>query len=386
MKGLRLLLFVTCLLLSGQVYSKKNKNTKNVMNSVLKSFVTLIPYMTSESKFNDPKNEPLIEENLRVLSKAFEENSHLNGQFLPNAILAKEHLEETLETFRLKNKVFARTRLKATSRLCINCHTQISNKAFKKITTVKNEDFGSHMEYADFLFVLRDFHKAEREYLKEIDERSKLNSELMKKNKLSHLNYLDFSIEKSIKRILSLYTAIEYNKSKIDAFLSSINENDKLPKRIRDQASEQKEQHLEYSKLKPAVVVRNHKEFEKYVKLVLLPLEEKSLGDGSYDVHLLIAHGVLSKYLNANPKSKDMGEVFYWMAKIDYTLNNNYLFNLSEIYLKQCMKNYAKGSIAKKCYKLYEEHITDGYTGSSGVNIPKDEKRELEKYKKLISN
>ena len=72
------------------------------------------------------------------------------------------------------------------------------------------------------------------------------------------------------------------------------------------------------------------------------------------------------------------------MSVAEKRLSNTYFFTLSELYLKDCIKKYSSSSYAKKCYNLYEDNILAGYTGSSGLDIPVDEKEELKRLKKYL--
>ena len=99
---------------------------------------------------------------------------------------------------------------------------------------------------------------------------------------------------------------------------------------------------------------------------------------------LLVSSGVLSKYLNDNPKSKLVPEILYWLSIAERRLSNTYFFSLSDLYLKDCVRLYPKSKYAKKCYQEYADNIEFGYSGSSGTDIPVEEKQELEQLKKYL--
>ena len=118
------------ILTTSSMAQTKPQNTKQVMNEVLNSFVKLIPYMNNEMKFQDPNSSGIIISNLTNISNAFKNSEHIKTfqtpGFQPSYDVVKDHLQHTIEAFNTNNKLFARTRLKATASLCISCHTQLS--------------------------------------------------------------------------------------------------------------------------------------------------------------------------------------------------------------------------------------------------------------------
>ena len=105
---------------------------------------------------------------------------------------------------------------------------------------------------------------------------------------------------------------------------------------------------------------------------------------GKNDVTLLVASGVLSHYLNDKPQSKLAPQILFWLGVADKQLGSTYLFSLGDLYLKECIQQYPKSTFAKKCYREYEDNLIFGYSGSSGTDIPEDEKKELARLKALI--
>ena len=86
------------------------------------------------------------------------------------------------------------------------------------------------------------------------------------------------------------------------------------------------------------------------------------------------------------PKSNTAPELLYYLSVVDKQLNFNYLYSLSSLYLKQCVAQHSKSVMAKKCFNKYKSDIEFGYTGSAGTFIPKDEKDEIKRLQKYITN
>jgi hypothetical protein len=130
-------IFFFCLCLAANSFAAKEKGktyhtTKEAMNDIFQAFINLLPYSASEMKFKDPKAEGYILKNLLKINFAFKNAKHLKTMkvdgFKPSYNVVQEHLNHTVEAFQSKNKLFARTRLKATTHLCISCHTQLKSQ------------------------------------------------------------------------------------------------------------------------------------------------------------------------------------------------------------------------------------------------------------------
>lgn len=375
----------------------KPENTQQVMNEVFNSFVKLIPYMNNEMKFQDPKSSEVIIANLNNISNAFKNSEHIRTfktpGFQPSYDVVKDHLEHTIDAFNTNNKLFARTRLKATASLCISCHTQMSGgkRGFiRSVNTVGRGSFDNDFEYAEFLYVTRNFNKAVRYYDRAIQKRIETNEELKKINKKVSLEdsegYLDRSINQSLKRILTTYTKVFFRPDKAISLLSKYDDNSKLSKMIREDIKDWMKQLKTWKSTKRVYSLNSDQDMRIFINKHLAPLvsEDGSVEDGTQDVTLLVASGFLTKYLGLRPKSKHVPEILYWLSIADRNLDFNFFFSLSDVYLKECITRYPKNKFAPKCYKEYEQNVIFGYSGSGGTSIPDEEKKELKRLKDLL--
>jgi hypothetical protein len=394
-----LILLVSCLWLFPVMGKEKKKNdfrtTKEAMNEIFQSFVNLLPYASSEIKWRDPQSEKYIIGNLSNISHAFKNARHLRTLnklgFKPSYDVVNEHLAHTLEAFQGKNKIFARTRLKATTQMCMSCHTQLSSKgktnSFKAINNVERSTFKTSYEYADFLFLVRKYNKSIRYYKKEIDERIKQNKQLKLIHSDPSAHFIDYTIEKSLRRMVTIYTKIFYNPEKAIKLLGLYQTNAGLSKKLLDDIQDWLKDLRKWTKKKEfKSKLRNEAQLIAFLKKHLEPLDNQALGDGSSDIDLLIASGVLYRYLNLNPKSSSVPTMLYWLASIDKQLEYSYFYSLGDIYLKQCVMGFGDSLVANKCYRKYKDNITFAFSGSAGVHIPKEEKKELKRLKSYLKN
>ncbi|MDC1175327.1 hypothetical protein OAT67_08015 [Bacteriovoracaceae bacterium] len=392
MKGIYLCLCLLVMLATAADTKKAPTTTKNVMGDVFQSFLNLIPYMNNEMKFRDSKNETLIRNNLHKLTNAFEHAKHLkkinSPGFRPSYDVIVEHLKHTKETFDSGNKVFARTRLKATTQICMTCHSQLERGASrnikKKLESVTRGSFSSDFDYADFLYLTRNFNKAEVYYRNEIRNRIEKNKRLRKIQKSKEAHFLDYTIEKSIKRLITLHTKINYNPQKAIDVMKDYKNNKNLAKKLREDIEEWEVALKEWSKNDYRGKFTSRKQVESFLTKNLRSLDVSSLSDGSEDMTLLVASGALYRYLNRYPKSDIAPELLYWISVVDQQLNFNYLYSLSGMYLKECITQYSKSPFAKKCLAKYKDDIEFGYSGSGGTFIPKEERDEIKRLESVI--
>lgn len=389
-------LLVICMVI-GVVFSlgsgkKPTPTVKKTMNSVFGGFLGLVPFMGDPMKFKDPANKEEIHTHLTTISNAFSNARHVKTfnlpGFNPSYEQVKVHLKETLEAFEVGQPDFARVRVRATGQLCISCHTQLKGNrgSFGAINSVARTDFNSDFDYAEFLFLVRNYRKSQRYYNKEITSVLKKTEELKKLSKGMSSPYLGNKIDDSLGKMLTMHTKVKYSPSTAINILSKYEKENHLSGETKDRL---KNWISSLKKLKSDKTltgkVKNSKQLDAFLKNHVRKFEsELSMYDGSNDVELLVASGILYRYLYKSSKSSDTPKVLYWVSKIDRLLSSSYLFSLSDLYLKRCITDYSKSLWAKKCYKEYKDQVSHGYTGSSGTFIPKDERDELKRLKKFI--
>lgn len=372
--------------------NKKNTTTKEVMNEILQSFVNLVPYSTDEMKWKDPNAKAYIQGNLQKISEAFKDAKHMSALnlpgFRPSYEVVRDHIDATLDAFNTDRKVFSRARLKAMSQLCMSCHTQLpqskQSESFKALSTISRNSFASDYEYAEFLYMIRDYPKAVRYYENEIESRIKKNDELRKLNKNDSAKYLDFTIEHSLRKYLTIYTKVNYAPEKAIGFLERFQDHQGFGMGLKNEIKNWIKDLKAWQKTSFKGKISNEKDLRIFIDQHLKKYETDSPEIGVDDVSLLVANGALYSFLNSYPKSSSSPEILYWLAESDKVLNQSYFFSLSDIYLRECITKYPSSDFAPKCYKSYEESIQFGYSGSSGTNIPKEELDKLEKLKALI--
>lgn len=376
---------------------EKITETKQVMHQALDSIIHLFPYMSSELKFKNPKNEKEIRTHLNKIANAFKTARHVKDfqapGFSPNYKVIKEHLDDTLLSFNSQNKTFARLRLASTTSLCLSCHTQLPKD---RMTTyildhkkVKKDIFENEYEYGDFLFLLRKYKKAIRAYEASIAQRLYKQKDLKRIQKILGSNSVQFdrTLYNSFRRILTIYAKVLKQPNQAQNFFTKYIKNKKVPKYMkRDLRKWNKELNHWIGNKDILHKMTSDKEMIRFFNKYIAKFENDGdvLVSEDMEVDLFFTSGVLSNYLSDNPKTKLAPQILYWLGVCENRLSKNMFFTLGDLYLKECVTRYPKSKEAKHCYNEYENEVTFRFTGSIGTNIPKAKQRELNHLKSLI--
>lgn len=357
--------------------TEKNKNqVKSLMHKFWGHVEELRPYMGNSDEFKDPKNEKIISEHLRELSRLTKNSKHQKMLASPNFSFSRNvlenHISDLEKIFKSGNKDYARWMLNSTTSICMSCHTQFPSDP--GALSIPDKGTGSTFFDAEFLFATRRYESAANVYRKIIAD---YPGNKLKPNDL----------ESSIRRLVAFHARIQRDPKAGSNELQSVLKNKSLPEYLKRDSQAwlalferwKSEPDIDPKKATPAEVTQ-------WVEQKL----EKTLWDKMVEsndprvVTYLRVSGILYEYLQAHPKNEITPRVLYWLARTEYRLNSNFFYSLGDLYLKECMRNYSKDAFAKKCYFEYEDNLVLSYTGSRGTYLPPDVQRELKQLKSAV--
>ncbi len=377
--------------------SAATPETKKLMQKALDSIIHLVPYMSNEMKFKDPNNEKKISLHLNKIVKSFKSANHVTELelpgFKPNFRIIKDHLNDTLDNFNNHNKSFARLRLTATTSLCLSCHTQLPKDRLTSYMlnseTLKEDSFENKFEYANFMFLLRNYRKAIKAYKVSIVERFEKQKELKKIQTIlgEKPGHYDKVLYNSFKNILIINAKILRSPQKAIKTFESYLSNKQTPNYMKPDLNLWIKDLKRWSKSKDLNInLTTDEEANSFIEKYMSKLnsEDMGLGTGEFDVDLLIISGILTNYLSKKPKTKNAAKILYWVGISESRLSKNMFYTLGDLYLKECITRYPQTKIAHKCYDEYENEIKYRYTGTVGTKIPKSKQKELKKLKAMI--
>ncbi len=369
--------FLLLLMVLGFVASTRAE-VKAVMDQLLEQVFVLKPFITSERSFSDPANSAEISGALTkmvALSKEVNHEARINKTgFQVAGNVLTEQLEEVENIFNKGNKGYAFDNLRSTLGVCMSCHTQLPAVSTKFTTMNQTQALANDFEEAEFLYLIRNFDDALKRY-----------AELIAGYPLNKAEIGD--LEKAVYRQIFYYVRVARDLQGLSVVLQRDSANQNLPEHLQKQ-------------IKGFIAAVNEIKDDKYPhftdaesdalrKYAETALNEELGGDFSLDspqnvIAALTVSSVLYEYLSAYPETPLKPDILYWLSYGERRYHYQSMHSLPDLYLKQCVLEYPKNPVAKKCFVEYEKFITVGFTGSSGTHIPADIVQELTMMQNLI--
>lgn len=357
-----------------------SKSTVQLMHQLLEELTALKKFMISEKEFEDPKNSTEIALHLKNFAKIAKDAGHNPVLNKPNFKFSRQilenHIAEIERINRIGIKSYARWQLASTVSVCMSCHTQspASSVVFKDFNNFKT--FSSELDQAEFLFATQSYDKA-------MDIYNKIIAGYPKNNFNTH------EIETALERQLTYFSRIKRQPEQAISLLKMHQKNKELPEYLQRNmaawiAQFEKWESTPFIDPKSAT----DKQIVDFAKKNIETKWTTKAMDASNPqlVTYLRISGILYEFLQTYPHSKYIPDILYWLAICERSIENTFLYSLADLYLRECITQYPKAPIARKCYKEFKDQIILGYTGSRGTDIPPEVKRDLDELKKLIES
>jgi len=351
---------------------------KVFMDQMLNEIFTLKPFIVSSESFMDPKNDKTIKDSLNkmisISKKIHHEGKIKNTGFMVPSQVLESQLEQTGEIFKSGSKPYALWMLKSTLGACMSCHTQLPAVSTRFSTLNQSHVLTNPFDEAEFLFVIRNF-----------DEALPLYSKSLKgypKNQVSIEN-----LEKALYRQLFYYVRVKRDFASLVTTLQDDQTNRDLPKHLQAKIKEFAKVAQSMKKdTYPAFAAGKDEEVRKYAETALKDELSGKFGfeNPKKELNYLKVSSVLYQYLNENPQTRLKPDILYWLSFCESHATHKAFYSLPELYLKQCVLEFPKNPVAKKCLTEYQDMVTMAYTGSSGTQLPKNIEAELKAMQELV--
>jgi hypothetical protein len=348
------------------------------MNRAFMAMTDLVPYLSDHEKFIEKKNAPEIEKKIAELQSAFKDVKHdpliQNDLFAPSYLLINENIIESQKAFKSGNKDYAQWRLKEISTHCLDCHTRLPVNHASSFQngelTIDEQKFDSTYNLGIAQLIVRRYPDAKTTFTRDIDEH-------LIKNQMNDI-ILPF------KQLLLIDTKVLKNPKSIKNILTEYRTKKNLPEELKTSLVSWLKR-LDHWQNKTVLEkgLNSEKEVDNFISKEMIPIQKRGFNNGE-DVDLLFASGLLSNYMFLNPDSKKNPEISYWLGWAEKRLKRENFFGSGDLFLKQCIKNYPKDPISKKCLEEYKESVEFDFSGSAGTNIPNDVQKELRELELLI--
>lgn len=362
---------------------KKGQPAWNVrMQQLSGTLSKLLPYMTSDSRYEDPKNRRLIESEL----KKFSGYAHtLKMPADPSKVsdptiklvggLFEEDAERAYQEYKRGNFRYSRTLLRTLSSYCVACHTRTDSGAqFPPVNLVPNEKTLSRYERGELYAATRQFGQALEEFDRALSDAD-----------FARTRHLEW--EKAVQNSLAITVRVLKDPDRAMKVVDRVIQSPNVPMFMKDDALIWK---ASIEKWKKEAFRKIETEEGAFSEARRLMAEAGSLqkypADRSADVVYLRASSVLHEMLERWPQGTKRNEALFLAGAAYEVMREAGLWSLHELYFEACIRGAPHSELARGCYARYEQAIYAGYSGSGGVSIPSDVRRKLKTLKELSAD
>ncbi len=115
--------------------------------------------------------------------------------------------------------------------------------------------------------------------------------------------------------------------------------------------------------------------------------QKQFLADRKGLVQFMVASGLLHRYISTGDRSAaQRAEAYYLLGVIESYIPRSSWIAETEFFLETAIRLAPKSPVAKRAYSVLEPYLTLGYTGSSGVHLPSEEKARLDELRRLAED
>ncbi|HRK08720.1 MAG TPA: hypothetical protein PLZ57_13195 [Pseudobdellovibrionaceae bacterium] len=348
--------------------SKPSGEWSERMQELSQSLTQLLPLVADHRAFNDPAKADLVQNSmsqLKAMAHQVKKGSKPSSDpaFTPIAEMLDEDLARAIVAFQSGNRDYARLTLRESMSYCIQCHTQAAGGpdfSGRSALAINTDNF-SPLARGDYFAATRQFDDALKSYIAGVKDRQFAKDDL-------------FAWEKAARSALAL--SVRYKESPTHAreVVKAIQGNSQTPPSLKDSARAwmQSIDKWEREKEPDSRLERADRLLKEAEK------RASSATERGQDLLYLRASADLHQWLSTHPEPNAARAKALLMAgKAAEASRDMNFWTLHERYYEMCIHTLPNSVMARECYKYLEESVKLGYTGSSGVHMPREEADRL---------
>ena len=348
------------------------------MQELQETLTRLLPLAVDQSQYNNPENQKTVEKDVKRLVALSQNVTHSQAVTLKDpsvTFISKafaEDVERIDESLVLGKREFARHSIMNLTAYCIECHTRTSTgPSFRSPALEQSLKKLNSLEKGEFLLATRQFDAALKEFSNYID------SKIAEKNDF-------FGLDRAVQYSLAVTVKYLKDPKKSLAVVDRIKNVPSVPYYLRQNAIGWESAIKDWMKEKPSkdnsangILKRTRNWISKGQQL------QVGMVDRGGDIYFLRALSDLHLLLVSSLTPNQLGEALY-LTGLSYEATRDLgVWSLHESYYESCIRRVPKTNWAKMCFKRYEESVYFGYTGSSGVRLPEDVAKKMERLRGL---
>jgi hypothetical protein len=350
---------------------------RNKMGQLANALAEAIPYLYP-SPDQDPK---MLAEKVR---RIYEITKTLDGKLdhaqLPDsdpalpyiAGLLKDDIERASESLKEGHTEYAKGVVRSSVAYCIACHTRTKGGAEFPLLKAFNEPLkrGSWIERIEMQAATRQFEPVISEVMAQLEKKdSKAMSSL--------------DLERAARIALSVAVRAKQDPERARALAQAVLKSPSSTYTMKESAAVWLKDISAWQNEKDKKFASDKEALEAARKLVQAG-QNAELPIGVHAEVKFLRASVMMHDLLKKPLSDEQSAEALYIIGLSYdALRELGLWSLHEMYYLTCIKNAPHTVQAERCYARYDESVTMGYTGSSGIHIPKEVRDHLARTKKL---
>jgi hypothetical protein len=349
------------------------------MRSLYKTLSALMTDVSSDERFSSPQRHGEILANAKRLSDLAHDLKPGSGVTPPDkdpslGIFGSLFADETrraYRAFRDGNLAYSRRLLRDVPGYCISCHTRNNTgPAYFSLPIDPTGDLKG-LERGEFYASTRQFGRALKEFGTVIDDPAYASS-----------HPIEWS--RAVKYALAIAVRVRQSPEEARAIAVKMANNPAVPLFMREDAGKWLESIKAWAAEPPRKSATEEGLYAEAVRLLAQARElQKYPIDHSADILYLRNSAAVHDLLQLGPDSRHAGEA-YLMAGLCYEVLDSYrLGEIQDIYYEACVRENPHTPLSSACFHRYQESVYFGYTGSSGLHLPQDERAKLTELERL---
>jgi hypothetical protein len=346
------------------------------MRALQASLQELLVDLSSEARFNDPKNQGRIRKNAEALAKGAHKLTGPGSMASPDkdpslamfAAIFAEQADHAYKSLEFGQRAYSRNALKSVTGYCIACHTRTGSGP--QFATLEGSPVAKDLkpvERAEFFAAVREYDRALAEFEKVAADRE-----------LASRHPWDW--ERAVREGVALAVRARGEPDRAMKIIESVLQTPNAPIFLKEQAAQWKKSVSEWKKereKRPAA----RSEASLYADAQRLLAGARQMQrypiDRSADILYLRAGAALHELLQIAPQGKRATEAMYLAGLTYEVLQDPRLGGLHEMFYLGCIQRSPHTEQARRCFQHLESSVYYGYTGSGGTHLPDEVKNWL---------
>lgn len=355
--------------------SVKEHSWPTEMQKLAVSFEELIPYVYSQTKFQNP----LLKKDIEKKIDNFRTNIHhispdkaaqLYGTD-PLMLKGLENLKEistrSLTYYQMGKVNYAQNLLKQSAKYCFQCHTRVPvgpQAMFWNRFNINNFSL-EPQEKAQIYVAMRQYDEAKKELKKYLDTPSPESDRTI-------------LLEQDIKYYLLIAVRGQSNFEEASLFVSQQKKNQKLSQYFRGSLNTWQNDLMYWSK---NYAGRPHTTQE--AKKALNMAKNTGELNESHFIKAIVAALMIHEDLAVQKNPESLAESYYYLGRIYEYFTVGGFWDLSDFYYELCVTTLPHSKTAATCASRLRESLVIKNSGSKGFRLPEVEVQRLENLEQL---